>query len=274
MRRARGGIGNPEGCGAECFLSPLAVDNDYFQSRLAGQQLERRFDVMFSGRIVKLKNPLFFAEVCVGIKARLGKCRVLIIGDGKNALKAEMRRIFEQHGVSCEFAGFIPQTALPEYYSQSRLLLLPTSRDCWGVVLNEAMAAGTPAITTAWTAAAGELVLHERNGYVLPLDVEAWASVASELLSNQTKWEALSQCAQQTVKEFSYDKAAAGILSALAYLSGRQELAFQRPSQSKTSKTLKETCGSCLRIFSPSRRSNGAEVPAVRRPQPDHRLGN
>ena len=206
----------------QCFLSHLVADNDYFERRLAGGQLERRFDIMFSGRIVELKNPVFFAEVCVAIKARLGKCNVLVIGDGEESLKAKMREIFEQHGVSCDFAGFIKHAELPDYYAQSRLLLLPTSRDCWGVVINEAMLEGTPVITTEWTAAAGELVLDKRNGYVLPLDTQAWVSAASELLSNQTMWSTFSQCARQTVKEFNYDRAASGILDAFAYLSKNQ----------------------------------------------------
>ena len=205
----------------QCFLSHLVADNDYFESRLAGQQLARRFDVMFSGRIVKLKNPAFFAEVCAGIKARLGKCRALVIGEGDEAVKAQMCHIFERHGVSFEFAGFIPHAVLPDYYAQSRLLLLPTSADCWGVVINEAMVAGTPVLTTEWTAAAGELVLHARNGYVLPLDAQAWASAASELLSKQSKWESFSQCARRTVGDFNYDTAAAGILDAFSYLNKR-----------------------------------------------------
>lgn len=205
----------------QCFLSHLVADNDYFEQQLAGRRLERRFDVMFSGRLVKVKNPAFFAEVCAGIKHRLGTCRVLVIGEGDAGLKAEMRDILQQHGVSVEFAGFIPHADLPDYYAQSRLLLLPTSGDCWGVVLNEAMVAGTPVITTEWTAAAGELVLHERNGYVLPFDVQAWVSAASELLSSDSKWESFSQCARQTVKEFNYDRAAAGILAAFLYLANK-----------------------------------------------------
>ena len=202
----------------QCFLSHLVADNDYFHQRLSGQQPERRFDIMFSGRLVKVKNPVFFAEVCAGIKARIGKCRVLIIGGGDTELTAQMKAVFEQHGVSAEFAGFIPHADLPNYYAQSRLLLMPTSGDCWGVVLNEAMVAGTPVITTEWTAAAGELVLHGRNGYVLPLDVEEWVSAASELLSSDSKWKAFSNCARETVETFNYDRAADGIQNALEYL--------------------------------------------------------
>lgn len=205
----------------QCFLSHLVADNDYFETRLTGQEVKRCFDVIYSGRIAEVKNPAFFAQVCVGIKNRLGECRVLVIGEGEEALKAEMRQICDRHGVSYEFAGFIPHAALPEYYARSRLLLLPTSGDCWGVVINEAMVAGTPVITTEWTAAAGELVLHGHNGYVLPLDVQAWAAAASELLTRPSKWEAFSECARRTVKDFNYDRAAAGILDAFTYLSKR-----------------------------------------------------
>jgi glycosyltransferase involved in cell wall biosynthesis len=202
----------------QCFLSHLVADNGYFERRLTDRPQERRYDVMFSGRIASVKNPRFFAEVCAGIKTRLGTCRVLIIGEGEPALKAQMVQILDQHGVSYDFAGFISHAELPDYYAQSRLLLLPTSGDCWGVVINEAMIAGTPVMTTEWTAAAGELVIHDRNGFVLPLDVEAWASVASDVLSNESRWEAISECARESVKAFDYNRAAAGILDAFAYL--------------------------------------------------------
>jgi glycosyltransferase involved in cell wall biosynthesis len=202
----------------QCFLSHLVADNDYFRKQLECQSYERRYDLMFSGRITGVKNPTFFAEVCSGVKSRLGKCRVLIIGEGEEPLKHQMRQIFDQNGVAYEFAGFIPHADLPAYYAQCRLLLLPTSADCWGVVLNEAMISGTPVITTNGTAAAGELVIHNGNGYVLPLELNAWISAASDILSNNAKWESFSQSAKDAAKHFNYERAAAGILSAFAYL--------------------------------------------------------
>ncbi|MBE3143408.1 MAG: glycosyltransferase family 4 protein [Planctomycetes bacterium] len=202
----------------QLFLSHLVADNDYFKTQLSGKRLERRFDVMFSGRIVPVKNPEFFAKVCAGVKARIGRCRVLIIGEGQADLKAAMRTIFERHGVEYEFTGFIKHAALPDYYAQAKLLLMPTSGDCWGVVINEAMLAGTPVITTEMTAAAGELVLHEQNGYVLPLDVDAWTQVIVEMLKNEGKWELFSRNAQSKVQEFTFDNAAAGIMAAFRYL--------------------------------------------------------
>ena len=214
---------NPRILDEQCFLSHLVADNEYFERRLAGRPPDCRFDVMFSGRIVEGKNPIFFAQVCAGIKARLGSCRALIIGDGDERLKAGMRDVFTQHGVTFEFAGFIPHAELPEHYASARLLLLPTSADCWGVVINEAMIARTPVITTEWTAAAGELVLDGQNGQVLPLEAEAWAAAASELLADRSRWETFSERAHATAAEFNYDRAAAGILDAFAYLRARSQ---------------------------------------------------
>lgn len=202
----------------QCFLSHLVADNEYFKKRLSNKIRERPFDVMFSGRIVGIKNPIFFAEVCGKIKATLGQCRALIIGDGEELLKAKMRQIFEENGVVYEFAGFITHESLPDYYGQSRILLLPTSADCWGVVINEAMLCGVPVITTNMTAAAGELVIDEENGYVLPLDSDLWAEKICYLLKNEEKYETFSRKAREKVDNFNFDKAAQGIIDAFNYL--------------------------------------------------------
>jgi len=219
----------------QCFLSHLVADNDYFRARLSGKQVERRFDVMFSGRIALEKNPAFFAGVCGGIKQRLGKCRALVIGDGREDLKAAMRSIFEQHGVTYEFAGFIQHDALPDYYAQAKLLLLPTSGDCWGVVINEAMVTGTPVVTTEMTAAAGELVRHEENGLVLPLDAVLWADKIASLLQCPERLDRFGHCAREAVAKFSFENAAQGILSALRYCEQRKCTSRRRDPTEKLS---------------------------------------
>ena len=212
---------NPRIRDEQCFLSHLVADNEYFERRLAGRCPVRDFDLLFAGRIVAVKNPGFFARVCAGVKQRRGRCRVLIMGEGEASLKAEMRAIFDEAGVEYGFAGFIPHADLPDYYARARLLLLPTSGDCWGVVLNEAMVAGTPVLTTDLTAAAGELVLHEDNGCILPLELRAWVEAAVRLLDDGERWEAFSRRARARVAEFDFDRAAQGIVDALRFLSSR-----------------------------------------------------
>lgn len=203
------------------FLSALCADNDYFLNKLNGKTIRKKYDIMFSGRIVDMKNPSFFAEVAVKVKKVLGSCNVLIIGDGDEQLKTKMFQIFETHGIDYDFPGFIKHDKLPDYYSQSKILLLPTSGDCWGVVLNEAMISGVPVITTKMTAAAGELVLEGINGYVLPLDSEQWAEKILMLLTNSEKLNTLSKAAKETALRYNFEKAAEGIIRAIEYVGGK-----------------------------------------------------
>jgi glycosyltransferase involved in cell wall biosynthesis len=200
------------------FISNLCADNDYFMNKLMGMDIQKKYDIMFSGRIVDLKNPLFFAEVAARVKEKLGRCKVLIIGDGDEKLKKRIFQIFEEHGVDYDFPGFIKHSDLPEYYSKSRILLLPTSGDCWGVVINEAMISGVPVITTNMTAAAGELVLDGINGYVLPLDVDSWAEKIVSLLNDSEKFYQFSKAAKETVIGFNFKKASEGIIHAIEYV--------------------------------------------------------
>jgi glycosyltransferase involved in cell wall biosynthesis len=214
----------------QLFISPLCADNAYFLSRLDKVAVKRDFDVMFSGRIVPEKNVLFFAEVCGRIKQMLGRCRALILGEGADPLKARMRQVLDNHGVEYSFAGFIQHDSLPEYYARAKVFLLPTAGDCWGVVINEAMVAGTPVVTTEWTAAAGELVLHNQNGFVLPLKVDEWSASITRLLRDEDIWRSFSQAARSRVAEYTFDHAAKGILAAWEFLAGREMPRRARPT--------------------------------------------
>ena len=202
----------------QLYLSALCADNEYFKKFLNSNHIKNKYDIMFSGRIVDSKNPLFFAEVAVKLKEKIGSCKVLIIGDGDEKLKKEMFNILEKNGIDYDFPGFIEHSELPEYYFQSKILLLPTSGDCWGVVINEAMISGLPVITTNMTAAAGELVLDNMNGYVLPLDSEQWVEKIADLLNKPEVLQSFSGCAKKTANGFNFENAAAGIIAAIEYL--------------------------------------------------------
>lgn len=202
------------------FQSALCADNQYFLQTPQSPISERPYDLMFAGRLVPEKNPMFFAEVAGLLKRRFGQCRVLIIGEGEEECKRAMFAKLEQEGVEFNFAGFIEHRKLPHYYGQSKILLLPTSIDCWGVVINEAMVSGTTVITTPWTAAAGELVRDGENGFVLPLDVSAWVERATQLLQNGQKLNQFSHRAREAVLPYCFEQAAQGILDAIRYVEG------------------------------------------------------
>jgi glycosyltransferase involved in cell wall biosynthesis len=54
--------------------------------------------------------------------------------------------------------GFINQTLLPSYYHAADVLVLPSEAETWGMVVNEAMAAGTLPVVSDTVGCAPDLV--------------------------------------------------------------------------------------------------------------------
>lgn len=201
------------GCAPDgLFRSCYSVDNERYR---ALADAPKQFDLLFSGQLIERKQPLFFADVAARVKAVRARCRVLVLGDGplREALLARL----DARGVEREYAGFVQQADLPEYYAASRLLLFPTTRDTWGVVANEACAAGVPVMTTPLAGCADDLVQNGENGYVLPLDVELWAARAAEILDRPDLERRMSARAREIAAGFTHDRAAQGIIEAVSY---------------------------------------------------------
>jgi glycosyltransferase involved in cell wall biosynthesis len=103
------------------------------------------------------------------------------------------------------------------------VLVLPSIRTAtftepWGLVVNEAMHQGTPAITTdAVGAAAGGLVRDGRNGLVVPeRDPDALAQALTQVATDTTLRERLSEAAKHDVAAYSEEAWVAGMRRALA----------------------------------------------------------
>jgi glycosyltransferase involved in cell wall biosynthesis len=105
---------------------------------------------------------------------------------------------------------------LPRHYASARLLLFPTLYETWGLVANEAMAAGTPVITVPAAGCAGDLVIDGVNGRVIPAVVEHWADAVCTLLGDAELWSEWSRSAVLQAAQFGYQDAAQGIVDACA----------------------------------------------------------
>ena len=206
-----------------CFKSYLCIDNDAYQDVL--EPAEPTFDFIFSGRMVPEKGPMFALEVARGAARRLGrKTSILFAGSGseEDRIREAAARMGDK--VDAHFHGFAMQKELPALYRSARIFLFPTHADVWGVVANEACAAGLPVIVSPHAGVAGELVVDGENGHVCTLEPELWAEHAAALLSNGSKWESYSRRSLALVKKYTFDNAAQGVVDAcrFALASGEQ----------------------------------------------------
>ncbi|NRB39307.1 MAG: glycosyltransferase [Pseudomonadales bacterium] len=194
------------------FQSYLCADNERFYNN---DFSERKYDLLFSGQFIERKMPLFFVEVAKIIRQKKGNCSALILGSGPQEKHfMEALKIAE---IDVEYPGFASQDQLPGYYSSAKLYLFPTKQDPWGVVANEACAAGTPVITCEYAGAANDLIQNGINGFILPLDAQVWADKCIELLDNQNLHRKMSINARESVKPFNFQDAALGIINAINY---------------------------------------------------------
>jgi glycosyltransferase involved in cell wall biosynthesis len=199
-----------------CFKSYLCIDNDAYLP--LPEPAEKKFDLIFCGRIVPEKGPLFALRVAQETAKKLGRTvRMLFVGAGSEEARVKAFAALQPNLVEAEFHGFALQNDLPALYRSARIFLFPTQADVWGVVANEACAAGLPVIVSPHAGVAGELVIDGDNGFVCGLDEQAWAERAALLLTREEVLQEFSRRSLALVREYSFDNAAAGLLSACRF---------------------------------------------------------
>lgn len=200
------------GASRNLHIAPLSIDNDRFRSTQPASP--RPFDLVFSGGLTPRKNPHFLVELARRLAARRPH-KILIIGDGP--LRAEMASQLDAiPGVTAQFTGYLTQAALPAAYAQGKVFVFPTHYDAWGLVANEACAAGLPVLVSENAGCADDLVVEGENGHVLPLDVDRWVDAADALLNSDEMWSAMSRRSVERVQSYTHELAARAFIDAAA----------------------------------------------------------
>jgi glycosyltransferase involved in cell wall biosynthesis len=141
--------------------------------------LPERF-ILFVGTLEPRKNLPALLEAYARIAGDTDAA--LVIGGGKGWLYDEIFARAEQLnlGQRLHFAGFIPDEELPLWYAAAELFVLPSLYEGFGIPVLEAMACGTPVVTTTSSSlpeVAGDAALT-----VPPTDVDAMADAMLRLL--------------------------------------------------------------------------------------------
>lgn len=202
-----------------CFQSCLCVANERFRPPVPDGP--RPWDFLFCGRLEPGKRPAFALAVALQVARRLRrKTRLLFVGSGSLTGGLQAQAAACASDVETGFHGFASQAELPHLYRSAKLFLFPTEADVWGVVANEACAAGLPVIVSPHAGVAGELVVDGRNGYVRELDVMAWADAAAPLLSDERRRRGHAERSLLMVEPYRFEAAAAGIIDACMAATG------------------------------------------------------
>jgi glycosyltransferase involved in cell wall biosynthesis len=111
--------------------------------------------------------------------------------------------------------GKVSPSEIPRLFAASDLLVFPTLRDCWGMVVNEALAAGVPVLGSRYAGAAQELLRSDDLGRLIDplvpasLDEALGAAVLDEQWANTSPTDL-----RAALKGYSCEDAAEAILQA------------------------------------------------------------
>ncbi len=193
------GLGVPRG---RCFTPYDVVDNAHFaagaaRARAAGAQPPY---VLSVGRFVEKKNlPRLVRAYAAYATGTPEPWPLVLAGSGplEAALRAEVSRLGLDALV--RFPGWVSYEELPALYAHAGVFVLPSAREQWGLVVNEALASGVPALVSA-AAGGAELVRPGVNGFVFdPHDERGLAESLARVAGGSVDRAALGRAAAQGI---------------------------------------------------------------------------
>ena len=125
--------------------------------------------VIFAGRHIQDKRIDLLIEAIASLRSRGRDLRAVVLGDGP--LAESHRALAAELGVDdlCSFPGFVGDEELAGLIKGAAVLVNPSVREGYGLVIVEAAAVGTPSVVVeAPDNAAAELVHDGVNGYAAP----------------------------------------------------------------------------------------------------------
>jgi glycosyltransferase involved in cell wall biosynthesis len=202
----------------------------------ARKGLPARF-VLYVGTIEPRKNIIGLIDAYLVLKQRwdsaLGELPKLVIAGAKGWYYEEVFAKVEQAGLESEvvFAGYVPAEDLPLWYSAADALVYPSWYEGFGLPVLEAMACGTPVVTSD-RASLPEVV--GAAGISLPPDQpERWALALWQLLSDEDRRRSLGADGRQRAAGFSWERTARETVAVYDRVLGRRKSGVDAVSSSR-----------------------------------------
>ncbi len=158
--------------------------------------------VLFCAKLQHWKRP----EDVLRAFARASVPNSYLVFAGDGPLRAALAERAKELGVadSVRFLGFVNQSALPPAYVGSDLLVLPSAHEPFGLVVNEAMLCGRPAVVSDVVGARFDLIREGETGFVFPMgDIDALAAILHDLLPHRLRLERMGEAARRRMETWS-----------------------------------------------------------------------
>lgn len=145
------------------MLMPMVVDNIHFDNKEYEQKVTDIMRFLYVGRLIECKNIDLMIRAFLAHHQKHSNSELHIVGKG------ELSEVLKNKYASYEsvfFDGPKYGDDLLTVYRQNHVLVLPSTYEPWGLVVNEAMSAGMPVLVSNEVGAHYDLVDGNDTGFV------------------------------------------------------------------------------------------------------------
>lgn len=215
------------------FLGYDIVDNDHFScqaqqakqfpqaSRAAHPQIPKKPFFISVTRFIPRKNVLRMIEAFVRYRqmtASEASWDLVICGSGEE--EPNIREKIAQHQLEdfIHLPGFKTYQDIPSWFGLANAFIHPALSEQWGLVVNEALASGLPALVSNRCGCFPELIQEGRNGFGFdPENIEALALLMLKVSQGEVDLTQMSQSAIEHIQQFSPNAFGHGFAQAVEY---------------------------------------------------------
>ncbi|NTV51439.1 MAG: glycosyltransferase family 4 protein [Candidatus Firestonebacteria bacterium] len=210
------------GVKAPIAINPTGIDLTPFQN-LDGERMRKQLgfasdDIMLlaMGRVAREKNLPFLLDVLERMIPLQPKARLVIAGLGPalDEIKAEVTR--RRLDPKVVYIGYLNRKDWADLYAAAELHLLASVTETQGMVLTEAMAAGTPCVAVA--AMGVKDVMADGGGLAVNLDLAEYTNAVQRLLTDKKLYAEKLEEAKRQAQNWSIQAKAKELLGKYAAL--------------------------------------------------------
>ena len=170
--------------------------------------------ILFVGRFNEPRKGFkYLLRAMPLVRQQFPNARLVVIGAGR---PAKFAKLMEQHEVTgVEFVGMVPREELPRYYASCDIFCAPSiSRESFGIVLLEAMAAGKPVVASDIPGYASVMTHLQEGLLVPPRQPHLLALALVRLLADREFQGKLAASGQVTAARYDWQRIAGQVLDA------------------------------------------------------------